>query len=89
MKYRKKPVVIEDPVQYTKYGRLVKGMCNSQSCYVSGYINPHVHAIHNNQVVLLEVGDWVLPEPDGIHFYLVKPGVFEQTYELVKEEENE
>ena len=84
MKYRKKPVIIEDPVQYTKYGKLVKGMCNSRSCYSEGgNKEPHVHTIHSGQIVLLEVGDWILPEPDGIHYYPIKPDIFEQTYEKV------
>ena len=38
-KFRKKPVVI-DAVQYKEYGKLVKGMCNSRSCYTSG--NTHL-----------------------------------------------
>lgn len=80
MKFRKKPVVIE-AVQYTEYGRLVKGMCNSQSCYVSGNTEPHVHTIHRAQVVNLEVGDWIIPEPDGVHYYPCKPDIFQATYD--------
>ncbi len=79
-RYRKKPIVIE-AVQYTKYGVLVDGMCNSRSCYTSGNNKPHVHTIHDNQVVLLEVGDWIIPEPDGVHYYPCKPDIFEATYE--------
>jgi hypothetical protein len=79
-KFRKKPVVIEAE-QYTEYGKLVKGMCNSQSCYTAGNTKPHVHTIHNNQLVNLEVGDYVIPEPDGVHFYPCKPDIFEKTYE--------
>jgi len=67
--------------QYTEYGKLVKGMCNSQICYTSGNTEPHVHTIHKGQMVLLEVGDFVLPEPDGKHFYPCKPDIFEKTYE--------
>lgn len=80
-KYRKLPVEIE-AVQYTAYGKLVKGMCNSQSCYVSGNNEPHVHTIHEGQLVNLEVGDWIIPEPDGVHYYPCKPDIFEKTYEL-------
>jgi hypothetical protein len=80
--YRKKPVVIE-AVQYTEYGKLVKGMCNSQSCYVSGNNEPHVHTIHDGQIVNLTVGDWIIPEPDGVHYYPVKPEIFEATYDVV------
>ena len=81
-KYRKKPVVIE-AVQYTEYGKLVKGMCNSQSCYLTGNNKPHVHTIHNNQIVNLEIGDYIIPEPDGEHYYPCKPNIFEATYEEV------
>ena len=82
MKFVKKPVIIEAE-QYIIYGKLVKGMCNSQSCYTSGNDKPHVHTIHDNQVVNLEVGDWIIPEPDGIHFYPVKNAIFRETYEAV------
>lgn len=81
-KYRKKPVVIEAE-QYVGYGKLVEGMCNSRTCYNKGNSEPHVHTIHDGQMVLLKVGDFVIPEPDGIHFYPCKPDIFEQTYEKV------
>jgi hypothetical protein len=80
-KYRKKPIIIEAE-QYKEYGKLVKGMCNSQSCFLAGNNKPHVHTIHNNQIVLLEVGDFIIPEPDGEHFYPVKEEIFNNTYEL-------
>ena len=83
MKYRKKPVVIEAE-QYIEYGKLVKGMCNSRSCYQDGNIEPHVHTIHNNQVVNLEILDYIIPEPDGVHFYPCKPDIFKKTYEPVE-----
>ena len=81
-KYRKIPVVIEAE-QYIKYGKLAKGMCNSQTCYTRVCDEPHVHTIHNGQIVLLEVGDWIIPEPDGEHFYPCKPDIFKETYEKV------
>ena len=84
MKYRKKPAVIE-AVQYIEYGKLVKGMCNSKSCYNSGNTEPHVHTIHNNQIVNLELRDYIIPESDGIHFYPCKPWIFEEVYELVED----
>ena len=80
--HRKRPVVI-DAEQYTEYGKPVRGMCNSQSCYSSGNDSPHVHTIHAGQIVNLEVGDWIIPEPDGEHFYPVKPDIFKDTYEPV------
>ena len=78
-KYRKKPAVI-DAEQYTEYGKLVKGMCNSRSCHNDVSNQPHVHMIHNNQIVLLEVGDFIIPEPDGVHFYPCNPNIFNEFY---------
>lgn len=79
-KFRKRPVVI-DAEQYTKYGKLVKGMCNSKSCYSKGNNKPHVHTIHNNQIVNIEIGDYIIPEPDGEHYYPCKSNIFEKTYD--------
>lgn len=56
-------------------------MCNSQTCYASGNTQPHVHTIHDNQLVVLEVGDFIIPEPDGEHYYPCKPAIFAATYE--------
>jgi hypothetical protein len=81
-KFKKKPVIIEAE-QYTEYGKIIKGMCNSQSCYTSGNDEPHVHTIHAHQVVNLEVGDWIIPEPDGEHFLTVKNDIFIETYEAI------
>ena len=83
MKFRKKPVVV-DAEQYKGYRKLVTGMCRSTLCSVNRErYEPHVHTIHNNQVVNIEVGDWIIPEPNGINFYPVKPDIFEQTHEPV------
>jgi len=83
-KFRKKPVVIEAE-QYLERGKFVTGMCTSTACFVSVNNIPHVHTIHNNQMVNLEIGDYIIPEPDGVHFYPCKPDIFEKTYEPVEE----
>jgi len=80
-KFRRKPGKIVEAEHYVEYGHLVKGMCNSRSCF---RLADHVHTIHNNQVVILELGDWILPEPDGIHFYPCKPDIFEETYDAAE-----
>jgi hypothetical protein len=85
--FRKRPVVI-NAVQYAEYGKMVKGMCNSVSCYKAGNDRPHVHTSHDDQLVNLEVGDWIIPEPDGQHFYPCKPDIFAATYELVSQPAN-
>lgn len=81
--YRKNPVEIEAE-QYKEYGKLVNGMCNSQSCFVAGNTEPHVHTIHKGQIVNLAVGDWIISEPDGVHYYPCKPDIFEQTYDSIE-----
>ena len=78
-KFIRKPTEIE-AVQYAEYGRLVHGMCNSISCFTAGNNEPHVHTIHDGQIVNLAVGDWIIAEPDGKHFYPCKPDIFEKTY---------
>lgn len=78
-KFRKKPVVVE-AAQFVlgEDERAVPGVCR---CY-GGW--PHVHTIHSNQPIALESGDWILPEPDGEHYYPVKPDIFVATYEPVE-----
>jgi hypothetical protein len=96
-KYRKKPVVIEaeqfrNPRPWPKEGLpAVRGVClcsvltDGQVIDELGRGRPHVHTIHKGQVCFLEDGDWVLPEPDGFHFYPCKPAIFETTHERIEE----
>lgn len=81
-KYRKRPVVIEAE-QYVEDGKPVKGICVNPNCPVQHFF--HVHTIHENQYVAIEVGDWIIPEPDGEHYYPCKPDIFAVTYEEVVE----
>lgn len=81
MKFRKKPVVIEAE-QYRDSMRV------NDTLPVGVYIvptangdKPAVHTIHNGQTVVIEDGDWIIPEPDGVHFYPCKPDIFAATYE--------
>lgn len=80
MRYRRKPTEIEAH-QYKEYGKLVKGMCNSRSCYSSGNTKPHVHTI--NGIELLEVGDFIITDIDGVHFYTCNQLDFMADYEPV------
>jgi hypothetical protein len=59
----------------------VKGMCVRASCFVAHL--PHCHTLHSHQSVKVEPGDWILPEPDGEHYYPVKDEVFRETYEKI------
>jgi len=86
-KFRKKPVIVEAE-QFN--GEQVKGMCIDPKCWiheqnVDATFSKHVHTIHQNQPVSVVKGDWILPEPDGIHFYPCKSDIFEATYEPVEE----
>lgn len=78
MKFRKKPVVI-DAEQFRADALYPRGVCR---CDAWG--QPHVHTAHANQFVVLEDGDWIIPEPDGEHFYPCKPDIFAATYEAVE-----
>ena len=44
----------------------------------------YVVTVHE-QRVYLQNGDFVIPEPDGIHYYPVKPDIFLDRHELVEE----
>lgn len=73
----KKSVVIE--AEQYQGDPFTKGLCPH-----GGNGKPHVHTIHNNQIVNIEIGDWIIPEPDGEHFYPCKPDIFRATYEEVR-----
>ena len=80
MKFRKKPIIIEAE-QYN--GDFVKGICPAEWCVMP---SRHVHTIHDNQAVKVEVGDWIIPEPNGTNFYPCKPEIFANTYDAVETE---
>lgn len=83
-KYRKKPVVVEAAqltaeafeVDYPWAGH-IPGVV-----YYPKERHAKVTTIHGDQLVV-EVGDWIITEPDGIHHYPCKPDIFEATYEPV------
>lgn len=76
-KFRKRPNEIEAE-QYLLMNS-PRGVCYCEEA--SSLRLPHVHTAHNNQAVFIERGDWIVPEPDGEHFYPVKPDIFAATYE--------
>jgi hypothetical protein len=84
-KFRKKPddSVFEAEQFFRSTSSLLnstKGVCQCEE----GSGRGHVHTTHGGQVVNLEDGDWVKPEPDGEHYYPIKPDIFEATYESVE-----
>lgn len=77
--FRKIPVVIEAwQWKHEREGEL-RGVCN---CH-QGNWGSHLHTMHEGQIVMLQSGDWIIPEPDGEHYYPCKPDVFANTYEPV------
>lgn len=83
-KYKTKPVIIEAE-QYN--GEPVKGMCDNPRCFINlESSSAHVHTIHNNQPVHVEIGDYIIPEPNGVNFYPCKADIFENKYEISDEE---
>ncbi len=78
MKYRKKNIIIEAE-QYN--GNFVRGICPKNYCVVPF---AHVHTIHDNQAVQVEIGDWIMPEANQINYYPVKNDIFIATYDPVE-----
>ena len=77
-KYRKKPVVVEAE-QFTGKGSDPLGVFRREED-----LSPYVVTIHD-QRCYLSPGDWILPEPDGVHYYPCKDSIFQATYERVPE----
>ena len=84
-RFIKKPVEIE-ATQYTGSETAKHGVCHALNCLDENnkIRPPHLHTIHKGQMVNLEIGDYIIPEPDGKHFYPCKPDIFESTYDEVK-----
>jgi len=85
-RFRKKPVVIE-AVQFLANGEAtkpVRGMTlwrdDPEGVTPRDMSWGYVTTIHG-QRAHVQHGDWILPEPDGIHFYPVRPDIFAATYE--------
>lgn len=77
MKFRKKPIVIE-ATQYTHPGCECRGVeYEPETDFTS---RPFVTTVHL-QKCYIEPGDWIIPEPDGVHYYPCKPDIFAATYE--------
>lgn len=82
-KFVARPVVIEAE-QFTG-AYFPKGLCESRSCFLADKI--HVHTTHGKQPVIVEKGDYIIPEPDGNGFYPCKPDIFEAKYEPATDDE--
>jgi len=85
-RYRKKPIVVE--AYQWKYGQIDAGVhidpVNNSPSDDAASDRFFVVTIHG-QRAYLDDKDWVIKEPDGIHYYPCKPDIFEKTYEKEKE----
>lgn len=80
-KYRKRPVIVEaEQFMGIHADPWPKGVMRDPG---EGE-QPFVVTVHA-QRCYIEPGDWILPEPDGEHFYPCKPDIFAATYEAVSE----
>ena len=80
-KFRKKPIIIE--AEQFRKSKLPLPFRNVPACFL-GPDGWYVTTIHGQDTFIAD-GDWIIPEPDGKHFYPCKPDIFEATYEAVVE----
>ena len=75
-------------VRHTSYQEVNKLIgtsgCSKEEPYWNWDRMGIVTTIHGQDTIVVP-GDYILPEPDGIHFYPCKPDIFESTYDLVSE----
>ena len=94
MRFIKKPIEIEayqithkmvqDVYDIKTY--LPKGLSFSRSQQYQGKVETwfgRVTTIHGQETEVT-IGDWIITEPDGIHFYPCKPDIFKLTYDEIK-----
>lgn len=78
-KFRKKPIVI-DAEQFFSDRTPLPFRDRSACCL--GPDGWYVVTIHGQETKIVD-GDWIIPEPDGVHFYPCKSDIFAATYEEV------
>lgn len=89
-KFRSKPRTIIANQFHADKAHDVEGVCRGgPSCSLARdtditTLKPHVHTMHDGQPVLLKDGDWVVPEPDGVHYYPIDDVVIRANYEPVE-----
>lgn len=74
-RFRKRPIVVEAE-QFLKASEGIPGV------YFGENGEHWVVTIHGHKAPVVP-GDWIIREPDGIHYYPCKPDVFAATYEPV------
>jgi len=74
-RFKKRPSII-DAHQFTDELPDPTGVLRSEDN------RPYVITAHD-QPVFLEIGDWIVGEPDGRGYYPIKPDIFANTYEAI------
>lgn len=96
-KFRKRPIIVEAEQWFPD--RDIPGVSlytppdvvifdkSGQGCGTV-YPQPAYHVVQtiHGEFARLEPGDWVIREPDGIHYYPCKPDLFTVIYEEVTDE---
>ncbi len=82
MKYRKKPVEIENPIEFNEKRVRQTGVYPAGVDYEDDSDRFYVVTAHGQRAYLAD-GDRIIPEPDGEHYYPIKPDIFAETYEEV------
>lgn len=94
-KFRKKPVIIDaiqwDGKNFDAVMNFMGETCGHKKAYEdyeeqalrTGQLV--ITTMHNGQNVVVEPGDWIIPDGKPNTFYPCKPDVFERTYEAVED----
>lgn len=77
-KFRRKTLPIKEAEQYVGEG-LVRGMHASVEFEIP---QPYIITIQG-VITFPKIGDWIIDEGDGTHFYPCAPDVFERDYEEI------
>lgn len=98
-KYRRKPTIIEAEQLTREHieGHLFDGMPLPRGVFLRAAdynvsrrtiasVECDVKTIHGHRAQII-CGEWIMPEPDGEHFYPCADAVFRATYEPVEETE--
>ena len=75
--YRKSAIINADC--YVNLGTVIPGIRTDE------YGHVYVLTFHQERIYL-DPGDWVIQEPDNIHYHALKPDVFKDRYERVMHE---
>lgn len=89
-KFRSKPGTITAERFHVDKAHDPKGVCRGgESCEepTLPYNNwPHLHTMHGpGYSVQLADGDWIVLEPDGVHFYPIKDDVMKANWEQISD----